>query len=84
MSTLDELMTAEEVAKLLRRKKREVYRLATRGAIPALKIGGARLFRKASILAWLEEEERRQTTAAAQKAKHADDAELRTLELVRR
>lgn len=47
---MDEIMTADEVAKLLRIHVRTLYKLAERGAIPGSKIGRGWRFSKVDIM----------------------------------
>jgi excisionase family DNA binding protein len=47
---MDEILTAEEAAELLKVHKRTVYRLAEEGAIPGTRIGHRWRFSKKNIL----------------------------------
>ena len=47
---MDEILTAAEVAALLRIHPRTVYNLARKGSIPARKLGGSWRFSKEAIL----------------------------------
>ena len=47
---MEEILTASEVAALLKVHLRTVYNLARRGLIPAMKLGGSWRFSKSAIL----------------------------------
>ena len=49
------VMTAEEVADLLRVRADWVYEMARRGVLPSYKLGKFRRFGRADVLAWLHE-----------------------------
>jgi excisionase family DNA binding protein len=49
----DEILTIDEVATYLKAGKRTVYRLASRGKIPAFKLGGTWRFRRAELDQWI-------------------------------
>ncbi len=51
------VMTAEEVADLLRVRADWVYEMARRGELPSYKLGKFRRFSRADVLAWLRERE---------------------------
>ena len=54
LDTHDEtLLTVQEVSRWIRVAPDTVRRWATRGTIPALRVGGRVLFSHAAILAWL-------------------------------
>jgi excisionase family DNA binding protein len=53
----DEVLTKEELAKLLKTTVRTVDRLRTEG-MPFFRIGNMVRFNKAKVLAWLEEQEK--------------------------
>ena len=55
--TSDEIMTVSETAKWLRCGRRNIYRMAREGKLPAIRIGKFILFRRATIKAWLDERE---------------------------
>jgi excisionase family DNA binding protein len=48
-----EVLTLEQVAKLLRLHRSTVYRMVKRGEIPALKVGRVWRFSKEALDAWL-------------------------------
>ena len=52
---LPDLMTAKELASVIRLNVKTIYSLVARGMIPYVRIGSALLFSKAQIIAWLEE-----------------------------
>ena len=49
----DEILTIDEVAAYLKAGKRTVYRLASKGTIPAFKLGGTWRFRRAELDQWI-------------------------------
>lgn len=49
----EELLTAKEVARYLKLDVQTVYRLASSGALPRIKIGGSLRFKKSVIDGWL-------------------------------
>lgn len=50
METMEELLTAEEVAHILKLKVQTVYAKACKGEIPSIKVGGKNLrFKKSDI-----------------------------------
>ena len=49
------VMTAEEVAALLRVRADWVYEMARRGVLPSYKLGKFRRFARADVLTWLHE-----------------------------
>lgn len=53
-STLEDMLTADEVAELLGLNRKTVYEYATAGEIPCKRLGRRLLFYKPTILAWLE------------------------------
>jgi excisionase family DNA binding protein len=50
----DRLMNADEVSRLLGCHSQHVYRLASAGTLPSLKLGKWRRFRAADLAAWIE------------------------------
>lgn len=52
--SIPKLLTAEEVAEMLRIPKAHVYELARRGKIPCTRIGRLVRFPQARILEWIE------------------------------
>jgi excisionase family DNA binding protein len=55
----DQLLTAEEVARLLQVRTSWLYDAARRGAIPHVRLGRYVRFRRDSVDAWIRERERR-------------------------
>ena len=55
---MDEILTFEEVTEYLKLSKSKLYGLAQQRKIPVSKVGRTWRFRKASIDAWLERQER--------------------------
>ena len=51
---MDNLMTLAEVAAYLRLSKDTVYRMASRGKLPAAKVGSQWRFRRDEVEQWLE------------------------------
>ncbi len=51
---VDQIMTIEEVAKMLRLSPSTIYRMANWGVIPAFKAGGRWRFVRAEIIKWIE------------------------------
>ena len=51
-----EVLTADEVAALLRVNRKTVYEAAQRGELPHRKLGRRLLFERSIILAWLRHE----------------------------
>lgn len=51
----EEILTVKELAKYLKMDEHTVYRLARKGVLPAVKIGGEWRFRKDLIDKWIEE-----------------------------
>ena len=50
----ERLLTAEETATYLKVCRETVYRLARKGQIPAVRVGGQWRFRERDILEWLQ------------------------------
>lgn len=50
---MEEYLTVNEVAELLRLSDKTVYRFAQRGELPAFKLGGSWRFRRADIETWV-------------------------------
>lgn len=48
-----EILTIDDVAAYLKASKRTVYRLATRGQLPAFKLGGTWRFRRGELDQWI-------------------------------
>lgn len=54
----DEIMTLQDVAEYLKLAERTVYGYAQKNLLPGIKVGSAWRFRKADILAWLDDQRR--------------------------
>ena len=54
-ANMPDVMTAKELASVIRLNVKTIYSLVARGMIPYVRIGSALLFPKAQIIAWLEE-----------------------------
>ena len=52
----DEILTLPELAAYLKLAERTVYGYAQKGILPGVKVGSAWRFRRADILAWLEQQ----------------------------
>ena len=50
-----EVMTADEVAKLLRVDRKTVYEAAQRGELPHRRLGRRLLFERGAVLRWLRQ-----------------------------
>jgi excisionase family DNA binding protein len=50
----ENLLTTEQVAEYLKIDKFTLYRLVTRGKIPAFKVGNQWRFKRSMVEAWLE------------------------------
>ena len=55
----DDILEAEEVAKMLRVHPRTIIRLASQGEIPGFKVGGQWRFRREAIDKYIQEQEQR-------------------------
>lgn len=51
-----EVLTADEVAKLLRLDRKTVYTAAAKGEIPCRRIGRKLLFNRSTLMAWLAQQ----------------------------
>jgi len=51
----EEILTVKELAKYLKMDEHTIYRLARRGILPAVKIGGEWRFKKDLIDRWIEQ-----------------------------
>jgi len=51
----EEILTVKELAKYLKMDEHTVYRLARKGVLPGVKIGGEWRFKKDLIDRWIEE-----------------------------
>ena len=49
----DEILTVREVAEFLKVIERTIYRLASDGEIPSLKVGGSWRFLRSDLVAWM-------------------------------
>ena len=52
-----DIMTIDEVAKLLKLKLKTAYHLAAKGDIPGFKVGGSWRFRKSELDKWIGKQE---------------------------
>lgn len=50
---MSEVMTADEVAELLRVNRKTVFEYATRGTLPCQRLGRRVIFSRAAIMSWL-------------------------------
>lgn len=55
----DAILTAEEVAELLRMPRSTIYSLAQEARIPSFKVGRRWRFRKSALEQWVKEQEQR-------------------------
>ncbi len=55
----DDILDADEVAKLLRLNEQTVKRLANRGELPGFKVGGRWRFKRQDIDNYIEQQKRR-------------------------
>ena len=58
-SGFDPLIRAPEAATVLNVGVSTVYRLAADKVIPSIELGGSRRFRRSSLLAWCDQQERK-------------------------
>lgn len=58
-SSADAILTAEEVAELLRMPRSTIYSLAQEARIPSFKVGRRWRFRKSALEQWVKEQEQR-------------------------
>jgi excisionase family DNA binding protein len=56
----NDIMTIDEVAKLLKLKLKTAYHLSAKGDIPGFKVGGYWRFRKSEIEKWIKKQERKE------------------------
>ena len=61
----EEILTIQEVAKLLKVADKTVYTMAQRGDLPAFKVGGLSRFRRLDLDAWITERVGRVERASA-------------------
>jgi excisionase family DNA binding protein len=59
MEGREEILDADEVAKMLRVHPRTVMRLASQGQLPGFKVGGQWRFRREAIDAYIRKQEQR-------------------------
>ncbi len=71
-----ETVTAEEAAEVVGLSPWTIYSLARRGAIPHVRIGRRVLFRRSSLLQWLEAEERASVKTPAKRAGADEEEDL--------
>ena len=65
MVELEELLTPEQVAKMLHMAKSTVYAMAHRGLLPAIKIGRSIRIRPKALAKYLDQQEKRPYGMAA-------------------
>lgn len=65
------MMSADEIATLLQRSVFTIYRMANRGQIPFIRIGGSKMFDPSVIAMWLTKKDPTLAIAARQLAKAA-------------
>jgi len=53
-----ELLTVSDVVAKFKIKKSTVYKLCSKGKLPAVKIGGSTRFRASTLLSWMQEQEK--------------------------
>jgi excisionase family DNA binding protein len=53
----NDIMTIDEVSKLLKLKLKTAYAIVARGDIPAFKVGGSWRFRRSEIEKWIKKQE---------------------------
>ena len=58
MEVEETFFTVEELAKYLRIKPITIYKHASKGKLPAFKVGASWRFKKSSIDRWIEEQEK--------------------------
>ena len=68
----DTLLTAQEVADLLRLNVDTIYRLVQREGLPAAKIGGQWRFGGVEVLEWVQGKRGENTHAISRKAQEED------------
>lgn len=61
---MEPLLTARDVARMLRRHPNWVYARATAGDLPSYRLGGTRRFARDEVLAWLRTQRDGQGTGA--------------------
>ncbi len=61
MLVQEEILDADEVARLLRFNERTVKRLAAKGELPGFRVGGRWRFRRASIDEYIKQQEHQYT-----------------------
>ncbi|MFZ5768637.1 MAG: helix-turn-helix domain-containing protein [Bacillota bacterium] len=54
---MKECLRAQEAAEILNLSPWTLYRLAREGRVPHVRIGGRVLFRRSSLIAWLDRQE---------------------------
>jgi len=57
----NDIMTIDEVSKLLKLKLKTAYAIVARGDIPAFKVGGSWRFRRSELDKWIKAQEKRGT-----------------------
>jgi excisionase family DNA binding protein len=66
LESADRLLTVRDVAKLLGKSASSIYRMAQKGQIPSLTIGGSRCFDPSVLALWLSSKDPSLVTAARQ------------------
>jgi excisionase family DNA binding protein len=56
---IDEILTVQEVATLLKIADKTVYTMPQKGELPAFKVGGQWRFRRTDLDAWIDAKTRR-------------------------
>jgi len=64
LESVDRLLTVREVAELLGKSSSSIYRMAQKGQIPSLTIGGSRCFDPSVLALWLSSKDPSLVTAA--------------------
>ncbi len=68
----DTLLTAQEIADLLRLNVDTIYRLVQREGLPAAKIGGQWRFEAVEVLGWVQGKREENTHAISRQAQEED------------
>jgi excisionase family DNA binding protein len=55
----NDIMTIDEVSKLLKLKLKTAYAIVARGDIPAFKVGGSWRFRRSELDKWIKAQEKK-------------------------
>jgi excisionase family DNA binding protein len=65
LTSQNELMTAEEVAKYMRLPQSTVYKLVQEGKLPGFKVGRHWRFRRETLVQWVHDQEQASTSRIA-------------------